>query len=391
MIPFQFNSRTAVYVGSGSSAEVGHIVAAKSKTKKSIIVSDPFLVSSGLIKQIENSLLQSGFEVLVYDRVQSNPKMTEIDEVAQLIRETNSDLIVGVGGGSPLDVAKTSGMVASGDKSVAHYALGAHPFPEKKVTVVGIPTTAGTGAEVTSTVVFSDEKNHKLWGWDEVMAPEIAILDPTLTLKLPPHLTAATGLDAIVHAIEAASGKKSNPFIQGIALHAIRLLSKSLPTVLNEPESIKAREDLLVGASLAGLAIEYGGTGLAHNIGHALSSLADLHHGRAVSIALYHIYNYNLSSDQTAIFADVARALGANGEFPSDQALAEEGARLFRTLVEMVPVTLKIELEGIGSDELSSQLLDRTLSVENRPMKENNCIVPNDNEMKTLVKQIVDY
>ncbi len=387
MIPYQFQLRTAVHVGANKSAEVGGIVAAYTTTRKAVIVSDAFLVQSGLIKPIEDSLHQSGFEVHIFDNVQSNPTMAEIDEVSQLIRDTESDIVLGVGGGSPLDVAKTAAMVAGGDESVSKYALGANPFPEKKVSVVGVPTTAGTGAEVTSTVIFSDDKHRKLWGWDGKMAPEVAVLDPSLTLKLPPHLTAATGLDAIVHAIEAATSQNTNPFIQGMSLQAISLLSKDLPIALEDPENLQARENLLVGAALAGVAIEHGGTGLAHNIGHALSTVDGLHHGRAVAIALYHIYDYNLESIYQPVFADIARALGATDSFATEAELAKEGARLYRSLVEASP--LDIKLEGANRENYFSELLSSTLSNENTPMRKNNCRVASDQDMEQLIHTFV--
>jgi len=388
MIPYQFQLRTAVHVGADKSSEVGCIVASRTRTKQAVIVSDAFLVQSGLVQPIENSLVQNGFQVHIFDNVQSNPTMGEIDEVAQIIRKTQSDVVLGVGGGSPLDVAKTAAMVASGEDSVSKYALGANPFPEKKVSVVGIPTTAGTGAEVTSTVIFSDEQHRKLWGWGALMAPEIAILDPSLTVKLPPHLTAATGLDAIIHAIEAATSQNTNPFIQGMSLQAIRLLSKDLPTALQEPDNLPARENLLVGAALAGVAIEHGGTGLAHNIGHALSTVEGLHHGRAVAIALYHIYDFNLESEYESIFADVARALGAKEIYATDSELAKEGACLYRRLVENTPLTL--ELDGVERKDFYNELLTSTLSSENSPMRENNCKIPRKEEMKKLVMKLTN-
>lgn len=388
MIPYQFQLRTAVHVGENKAAEVGDMVSSRTKTKKAVMVSDAFLVKSGLTNPIEKSLAEKGFDIHIYDNVQSNPTMAQIDEVAALIQQTKSDIVLGVGGGSPLDVAKTAAMVAGGEDSVTNYALGATPFPEKTVDVVGIPTTAGTGAEVTSTVIFSDEHHRKLWGWDALMAPEIAVLDPSLTVKLPPHLTAATGLDAIVHAIEAATSRNTNPFIQGMALQSIKLLSEDLPTALLNPENLQARENLLVGAALAGVAIEHGGTGLAHNIGHALSTVDGLHHGRAVAVALYHIYEYNLDSEYESIFADVAKALGAKETVAPEAELAREGARIYRALVEDSPLAL--ELEDTERENYYQDLLASTLSSENNPMKENNCKVPSDEDMEMLVAKVIN-
>lgn len=386
---YQFNVRTGIHVGEHESSKIGELVKDKSQTKQAVVISDSFLVQSGMTHPIQRSLEENGFSVHIYDQVQSNPTMKEIDDVASLIRQTRSDLVVGMGGGSPLDVAKTAALVASGDQSVSYYALGAHPFPEKAVTVVAIPTTAGTGAEVTSTVVFSDEKHRKLWGWDTKMAPEFAILDPMLTINLPPLLTAATGFDAIVHAIEAATGKRTNPFIQGIANQAVKLVSKHLPIVLKQPENVQARAQVLTGACLAGVAIEHGGTGLAHNMGHALSTVLDMHHGQAVAMAFYHCYAFNLTSDQTEQFADLARALGVTGEFTTLEELALEGGKRIQNMIETSPLSLRIVEEDL--EAIYAKLLRSAQAPENQPMRENNCVVPTDMQLAELIHSLIYF
>ncbi|TMW71261.1 iron-containing alcohol dehydrogenase [Alteribacter natronophilus] len=384
MSAYQFQVRTAIHAGENEARSTGALTAGKSRTKQAVIVSDRFLVQAGLTKPVEESMIESGFQVHVFDEVSSNPTLVEIDRIAKLIRSTGSDVVIGIGGGSPLDSAKTAALTAGADLPAAHYALGANPYPAKKVTVVGIPTTAGTGAEVTSTVIFSDSDHRKLWGWDERMAPEIAILDPLLTLGLPPHLTAATGMDAIVHAIEAAAGQAADPITRGIAMQSVSLVAKSLEQAVAVPDDVQARENLLLGAALAGIAIEHGGTGIAHNIGHALSSAAGLHHGQAVAIAMYHAYDFNLGSDRTEVFADVARALGVTGHFGDQRALAAEGGRVFREMIERLPISLQIDTEDPCA--ILEKLKASAFSGENEPMRNNNCRIPDDRELEALVE-----
>lgn len=240
---------------------------------------------------------------------------------------------------------------------------------------------------MTSTVVFSTADKRKVWGWDADMAPDLAILDPSLTVALPPHLTAATGLDAIVHAIEAATGKRSNPMIRALSMEAIRLVSQSLITAIHEPGDLQARGDLSIGAMLAGMAIEQGGTGIAHCIGHALGTLARVHHGRAVAIALYDAYRWNAETCMS-IHADIARALGAQDRGEEDRILAAAGAERFRALVEASGIQLSLSSEGVGIEDVQrfTQIMK---SEENAPMRNNNCRASSDMELEQFALQII--
>ncbi|MFD0696590.1 iron-containing alcohol dehydrogenase [Paenibacillus sp. GCM10027628] len=371
MSGFEFQAKTKVVFGIDRSRQIAEDVKALCSATKAVLITDPGLVQLGVAEPILQTLRSGGVEAHLFSEVQSDPSSISIDQAAALIRETGADCVVGLGGGSAMDVAKMAALVAGAGHPAEHYALMANPFQPKRIASIMIPTTSGTGAEVTSTVVFSTKEKRKVWGWDADMAPDLAVLDPMLTAMLPPHLTAATGLDAIVHAIEAVAGKRSNAMIRALSLEAIRLAAQSLLAAVREPGDLKARGDLSLGAMLAGMAIEQGGTGIAHCIGHALGTLGRVHHGRAVAIAQYDVYEWNIEAN-VLIHADIARALGVIDQGQGDLALAQAGAVKFRELVEASGIKLSLSGEGLSTAD-AERFAEIMQAEENAPMRNNNC------------------
>lgn len=387
MSAFEFSAKTRVSFGVDRSAKVADDVRALTGASKAVLVTDPGLVRLGVADQLIKALTDGGIEAHLFSEVQSDPSSTSIDLAAQLLRETGAACVIGLGGGSAMDVAKMASMVAGDRHATEYYALMAHPFVPRQVKSIMIPTTSGTGAEVTSTVVFSTHEKRKVWGWDAELSPDLALLDPTLTTALPPHLTAATALDAIVHAIEAVAGRRTNPMIHALSMEAIRLLSRSLPVALASPSDLSARGELSVGAMLAGMAIEQGGTGIGHCIGHALGTLARVHHGRAVAISLYETYEWNVEG-AVAVHADIARALGVQDAGGADEELAYEGARFFRELVETSGVSLSLGEEGLTADD-ATRFVEIMESEENAPMRNNNCRPSSHEDLKRFAEAIL--
>lgn len=384
---FEFSAKTRVSFGVDRSATVADDVRALTGATKAVLVTDPGLVRLGVADQLMKALTDGGIEAHLFSEVQSDPSSTSIDLAAQRLRETGAACVIGLGGGSAMDVAKMASMVAGDRHATEYYALMAHPFVPRQVKSIMIPTTSGTGAEVTSTVVFSTHEKRKVWGWDADLSPDLALLDPTLTTALPPHLTAATALDAIVHAIEAVAGRRTNPMIHALSMEAIRLLSRSLPVALASPSDLSARGELSVGAMLAGMAIEQGGTGIGHCIGHALGTLARVHHGRAVAISLYETYEWNVEG-AVAVHADIARALGVQDAGGADEELAYEGARFFRELVETSGVSLSLGEEGLTADD-ATRFVEIMESEENAPMRNNNCRPSSHEDLKRFAEAIL--
>lgn len=260
---------------------------------RALICADANLSRIGLTQKLVDLVKECGIDVDVFDGITSNPTHLEIDSLAERLRQIQPKWILGLGGGSVLDVAKLACAVAEASFPSSHYALCRNPLPKRSSSLVLIPTTSGTGAEVTSTCVFSDEFGKKVWAWDLGLQPDWVILDASLTQDLPEKLTIATGLDALVHALEAFTAQRCQVLTQCYAWRSISLIRENLPRAIREPKHLGARLKLHLAATLAGLSIEQSGTGVAHSIGHALGSLYDVHHGLAVAKAYVATVEWN--------------------------------------------------------------------------------------------------
>jgi alcohol dehydrogenase class IV len=388
MSDFDFQSRTRVAFGIGRSKRIAEDVKSISGGNHAVLVTDPGLVKVGVADEVASALRGLGVEVTLFTDVQSDPTSSSIDEAAAVIRESNTRCVIGLGGGSAMDVAKLASLVAGGEHSTDYYALMANPFAPKRTKTIMIPTTSGTGAEMTSTVVFSNKDKRKVWGWDYDLAPDLAVLDPTLTVALPPHLTAATGLDALIHALEAVAGKRSNAIIQAVGLQAIRMISSSLLKAMINPQDMAARGRLSIGSMFGGMAIEQGGTGIAHCIGHALGTMGRVHHGRAVAIALYHTYEWNIEGNES-IHAEIARAMGAVETMTSSiESQAYAGVAFYRNLVAETGLDLSLAELGLTTAD-SGRLADTMASAENTPMRNNNCRYATDDDLARFAVQLL--
>ena len=384
---FEFGLKTKIICGEGKYQELGQLIPNLTGSNKAVIITDKGVIAVGLVALVEKALDEGGIDYSVFSDLESDPSVTSIDAAAQVIRDFEADCVIGIGGGSAMDVAKMASLVAVGEESASHYELMANPFPKKSITSIMIPTTSGTGAEVTSTVVFSNTDKRKVWGWDEQMAPDVAILDPLFTAGLPPHLTAATTLDALIHAIEACTGTRSNPIIEAYALKSIELISKNLERVLQNPKDLEGRAALALGATLAGGAIENGGTGIAHCIGHAIGTIGRVHHGRAVTIAMNVAYKWNVESD-IPMFAKVAKAMGVNAEGLSESELAYAGVDRYLELVHASGLNTSLKEGGLSLEDLNL-LVETMLSEENQPMRNNNCRLASEDELRALATELL--
>ncbi|MDQ0340562.1 alcohol dehydrogenase class IV [Caldalkalibacillus uzonensis] len=384
---FEFSSRTKIAFGIDRSLELGKDVKKLSRSNKAVLITDPGIIKAGLADHVIGALEKEDIEIQVFHNVQSDPMAGSIDEAAEIIRSCGAKCVLGLGGGSAMDVAKMAALVAGGERAAMHYALMANPFAPKSICTIMIPTTSGTGAEVTNTVVFSDENKRKVWAWDAEMAPDMAIIDPQLTAALPAQLTAATTFDALVHAIEACTGKRTTPIIEAFSLQAIRLISQNIKKVLHRPDDLEARGKLALAATMAGMAIEQGGTGIAHCIGHALGTLARIHHGKAVTIALMATYMWNAEAAVT-MYAEIARALGVKDEGLTEKELALAGASQFSQMVAESGLNLSLQDENLSAADIDC-FLEVMESEENAPMRLNNCRLATSADLKQFAADIL--
>lgn len=388
MIPsFTYNLNPSIKFGCGLAAKIGKELVSRCDEKRVVMISDPGVVSAGLTEMAGASLKKNGFVVDLFSDLTGEPSTMSIDTAAKLIRTAMPSAVIGLGGGSALDVAKLATVLASANQGAEYYALTANPLPPKAANIVLLPTTAGTGAEVTRTAVFANSENRKVWAWGHELAADLVILDPELTLSLPESLTVATGLDAIVHAIEACTVKKSHPLTQSFGLHAIRLGIQNLEKAIDHPEDLDVRGKLLTASTLAGMAIDGAGTGLAHSIGHALGTIAGIHHGRAVALALDVIFPSNATTAIEA-HAEIAAALGVQSRTAPPEDLAKMGAQTFSDFIRRTGIAISLKQDGIFEDDLED-LVDVIQSSENTSMSYNNCYAASEEDIRKFARQLL--
>jgi alcohol dehydrogenase len=340
-----------------------------------LVVADPMLTTLGITGRALEILKKVGLEAHAFDGLKGEPKVADIDGAAALARTMKAKTVVGLGGGSALDTAKLVAACAASGLSAQSYQLCETPLPKNILPIIAVPTTAGTGSEVTRVSVFANVDKVKVWAWGEELKPNVAILDPELTVGVPAHVTAATGLDALVHAIEAATNKHRTDGNDLYSLKAISLITENLERAIKNPNDLDARGSLLLGSCYGGIAIDNCGTALAHNISHAMADLASIPHGRATGLAMLATMEWVSHGDPQA-FARVAKAMRT-----ADSVKAYE--RLVRA------TGMKISLEGDGLDLSKPELLaERMASPANAPMRKSNQRYPGDAELVDLARLV---
>jgi len=278
-----------------------------------LLVADAGLKPFGLIDRALAAMQAAGLSVSTYAEIAGEPKESQVEAARLLGKSAKVEAVVCLGGGSALDAGKLAAVMLGSAAPVSDFRLAIQPLPKKQLPLICIPTTAGTGSEVTGVSVISDEHKTKFWFWGDELKADLALLDPELTVGLPPKVTAMTGMDALVHAIEAATNRNAGPESDVPAYEAIRLAVKHLPVAVREPKNIGARKAMLEAAALGGLAISKAGTALAHNIGHALGSLAPVPHGLAVTLAMAATAEWVVEGNRET-FARVAEAMGEGAD-----------------------------------------------------------------------------
>ncbi len=376
MQSFTLSRPPEIIFGAGKLSELGGKVAQYAGQGAAVlVVADPMLATLGITERAQKILADAGFNAQVFDGLKGEPKLADIDAATKLARAMDAKAIVGIGGGSALDMAKLVAACAASGLSAQAYQLCETPLPKNVLPLIAVPTTAGTGSEVTRTAVFANAAKMKVWAWGEEIKPRVAILDPELTVAVPPQVTAATGLDALVHAIEAATNRHRTDGNDLYALKAISLISENLEKAINNPSDLEARGYMLLGSCYAGIAIDNCGTALAHNISHALADLAPVPHGRATGLAMLATMEW-VSLGNAGAFARVATAMGAG-----------DAVKAYEKLVRATGV--KISLEGDGLDLARPELLaEHMASPANASMRKSTARYPEDGELLELARAV---
>lgn len=307
-VPQTFQNPTRVITGEGCAAEVGPH-AAKLGATKVMVVSDPGVVRAGIPKSVIDSLHDSGIETLLYSEVEPDPRIELVEATLKAYKEFGGQLIVAVGGGSSIDVATATAILATNPGPLRSYE-GWEKFPNSPDPLFALPTTVGTAAEVTPFVVITDATaKFKFTIGSPKAAPMIAFLDPMLVLGLPPSVTAATAMDALTHAIESYTSLLSTPISEGLALQAIRMISANIRIAVANPNNLAAMNALLVGANIAGLAFSNTRLGNVHATAHPLGAFWKIPHGVANALMLPHVMEFNALACPLRMI-DIAQAMG---------------------------------------------------------------------------------
>ena len=325
--PFDYEPRTRVVFGPGTLSRLGDL-SREIGGQRALLVTDAGLRKAGHQERAAALLRAADFDVAIYDEVHPNPTTDDIDRGTAFAQRTRPDLLVGLGGGSSMDAAKGINFLLTNGGKLQDYR-GLNKATKPMLPLIAIPTTAGTGSEAQSYAVIADSQTHmKMACGDRKAAARIAILDAELALTMPLTVAAATGIDAISHALESYVTTARTPISSLFARRAWKLLFRAFPTALREPGNVEARGAMLLGAHLAGMAIENSMLGATHALVNPISAHFDTVHGVAIGVMLPHVLEYNaLSVDR--LYADLAQELGAaNGTVSPGRRLAEAARRL---------------------------------------------------------------
>jgi len=319
--PFNYVNTARIVFGAGAVRDAGLEVKALGCGRALVVTDRPLRERTDVCERVATALgpRQAG----VFDGVLPDAVAEVVDRGTEVARQLGTDCLVSVGGGSAIDTAKGIALCLALGGGIRDHQ-GTQILSRRALAHVAIPTTAGTGSEVSVYAVIKDERSkQKLHYMDERLIPDVALLDPTLTLSLPPRLTAATGFDALSHAVEAYTSRNTGPLSDAQALHAARLIARSLVRAVERGDDLDARADMLVAANLAGAAMSNAGVGLAHAVAHALGAGHGVHHGTANALMLSHVVRFN-AEVVGARYQELADAMGAAD---TGQACAELLAR----------------------------------------------------------------
>jgi alcohol dehydrogenase class IV len=341
--------------------------------RRPLVVLDKNLSKSGFRERALAVLAKGSLKAVVFDKVEPEPRLELADEGTETARRGKCDIVVGIGGGSAMDVAKAVAALLP-NKGRAQDFLGLNKVPGPGLPTIMVPTTAGTGSEVTFTAVFLRKNLNKKEGMNSpYLYPTLALLDPTLTLSLPPQPTAATGIDALCHAIESYTSVSASPMSEMVSLEAIRLIAENLRTCVHNGQSLEARENMLLGSLYAGLGLANAGVGAAHSLSYPLGGKYGISHGMANTLMLPRVMDFNVPSAQEK-FAVIAEIMGESTEGLPVREAAYLAVDAVESLIEDSGIFTTMRELGIPEEdfpELARIALTVVRPLENNPRKIN--------------------
>ena len=355
MEDFMFTVPQNIVFGKGSLRKLPSLLADR-KLKKVLLVSDPFLKQSGLADKVAGLLREAGIDSECFSEVEPNPSTQTVDKAAEYYKAVGAEGIVVIGGGSPMDVAKAVGVLVTYGGKITEYE-GGGKVPGKIVPLIAIPTTAGTGSEVTAFSVITDtSRNYKLTVFSYNIIPEYAILDPELLTTVPAGLAASCGIDALIHAVEAYTSTAANTFSDAMAEKAMELIGRSIRRFVANRKDIDAASDMMLGSTYAGIAFAWARLGDCHAMSHPVSAFWHVAHGVSNAILMPVVLEYNALADEgryETIYDYIARNPSDPDSFVPEM-LVEE----FRDLCSSLGIPSRLSDVGVTDEHFDAMADD---------------------------------
>lgn len=361
MNPFQFNTVAGLWVEWGAAVRLGELLSGWFTERRLLIVTDKGLHKAGVLEPAKASLAGAGFEVTVFDDVVADPPEAVLLDCVAQARAAGVDIVLGLGGGSSMDVAKLAAVLVNSDQPlVGMYGIGR--VLGKRLPLVQAPTTAGTGSEVTNITILTTGETTKMGVVSDQLYADRVLLDGALTCGLPPLHTAATGIDAMVHAIEAYTSRhKKNPLSDALAREALRLLSANLVTACRDGQDRGAREAMILGATLAGQAFANAPVGAVHALAYPLGGRYHIPHGLSNALMLGPVLGFNMRA-AAPLYAELADCVGAETS-GANSVEARAGAFCARMiqLMDASGAPRRLRDAGVAADMLETMAADAML------------------------------
>lgn len=377
-----------MHYGPESFAETGKI--AKTFGERVLIISDQVMEELGYVERCEALLKKEGMTVCRYAEVNSEPIDRYVEEALSLLQSKSSQLIVALGGGSPIDTAKAVAVLATNGGEISDYMNMKKIACKPALPLIAIPTTAGTGSEVTDVTVVTNTKNDvKMMIKQPAFLPKAAIVDPLLTLSAPKKTTAATGIDALTHAIEAYLSKKAHPFTNMVALEAIRLIMEYLPVAYEEGQNVEARNQMAYAATLAGMAFSDSSVCLVHGMSRPIGAVFHVPHGISNAMLLPAVLEFSYSAGKKRL-AEIGRALEEKMKELSDETAARYVIERVKKLCKDLQIP-NLKTWGIEEKAFLATLEKMARDALESGSPQNNPRVPDEKEIVELYRVCYNY
>ncbi|RKO67573.1 iron-containing alcohol dehydrogenase [Desulfofundulus salinus] len=331
----QYYTPQKVVFGVNAVDNIGQYIKEMGISGKAVIVTDPGVAQAGIADRVVQALKKDGFEAAVFDQGKPEPDNVVCDQAAEFARKEGGSFVIGLGGGSAIDIAKVAAQLLALPGKTEDYLVNT-TFPKKGAPIIAVPTTSGTGTECTmySVVTFAKDGIKGFFATPAIL-PDMALVDPTLSVSMPPKVTASTGADALSHAIETMMARQENPLTDAIALKAVEFIAEALPVAVYEGDNLEARVKMAYASMMAGMAFNDPGIVEGHALAHTLGSVYHVPHGVGCAVALPYAMEYNMGHCMEKL-ARIAVALGQNTAGMSVRQAAQAAVQAVKQLLEDV-------------------------------------------------------